>query len=649
MHMAKPPSVSFSSQFGAQLPERQLSILQAMQIAAQQIDEGYLPQAEAILRQILQQRPRHAGAIHLMGVLAHRAGKTGLGVDLIGKAIEIQSNSSQFHANRGEMCRILHRFDQAIYHGELAVALEPDNGRHHSNLGIAYFDKKDYVRAEACQHQALQFQPNLVQALNNLGNIRNELNDKDGAIKYYRRVLELAPNNHETMNNLSLALLDQGRLDEVEVCCRQALEIRPGFAEVYSTLLFALSHDPKVSVAELFLQHQEFERNFGRQHRVTWLPHDNNRDPLRRLKIGFVSGDLRNHAVAHFIEPVWRELDRQQLEIVAYSVYPTEDKQTGRLKMLSDNWVNASLLSDADLAARIRTDRIDILFDLSGHTAFNRLQVFARKPAPVQVAWIGYPHTTGLHAMDYRISDPYRMPPGMEAQFVEKVVRMPTCGTFSNLTDAPPVNPLPALGSGAVTFGSFQRPGKLGEATLELWRKVLNAVPDSRMLIGAIEGRSLKSRLCDYFDARGISTSRLEFYPKLSKNDYLSLHHKVDILLDTYPFPGGTTANHGMIMGVPTLTMTGKSPASWQCAAILMRLGMDDWVAHDEAAFVARAQYWAAHLTELANLRSVLRQHFMDSPLNRPESVARGLEAALRIMWKRWCAGQAAENFQVDP
>jgi predicted O-linked N-acetylglucosamine transferase (SPINDLY family) len=199
-----------------------------------------------------------------------------------------------------------------------------------------------------------------------------------------------------------------------------------------------------------------------------------------------------------------------------------------------------------------------------------------------------------------------------------------------------------------VTFGSFQRPGKLGEATLELWSKVLNAVPNSRMLIGAIDGASLQGRLTEYFAARGIEQSRLDFHPQASMNDYLALHHEVDILLDTYPFPGGTTANHGLLMGVPTLTMTGKSAASWQGAAILMRLGMKDWIAHDEAAFVGMAQYWAANLPDLAKQRSGLRQHFMTSPLNRPETVARGLEAALRIMWQRWCAGQPAESFQVN-
>lgn len=619
-----------------------------MQIAAQQIDGGQLPQAETILRQILQQQPRHAGALHLMGVLAHRAGKTGLAVELIGKAIEIQPNVAQFHANRGEMCRILNRLDQAIHHGELAVALMPGAAEYHSNLGIAYFDNKDYPRAEACQQKALQLQPNLVQALNNLGSIRNELKDKNGAIECYRRVLEVAPDHHEAMHNLSLTFLGQGQMAESEAYCRQALETRPDYAEAFSNLLFTLSHDPKISVAALSAAHQEFELRFGKPHRASWLPHANNRDPQRRLRVGFVSGDLRNHAVAHFIEPVWRALDRQQLAIVAYSTHPAIDNQTNKLRIQTDQWVDASTLSDTDLAARIRADNIDILFDLSGHTAHNRLQVFARKPAPIQVAWIGYPHTTGLVAMDYRISDPCRMPPGLETQFVEKVVRLPSSGTFANLTDAPPVNALPALTRGAVTFGSFQRPGKLGEATLALWSKALNAVPGSRMLVGAIDDAGLQGRLSEYFAACEIAPSRLDFHPQVSMNDYLALHHEVDILLDTTPFPGGTTANHGLLMGVPTLTMTGESAASWQCAAILMRLGMEDWIARDEAAFVELAQHWATNLPALAALRSGLRQHFMTSPLNRPETVARGLEAALRIMWQRWCAGKPAENFKVN-
>jgi protein O-GlcNAc transferase len=629
-------------------PPRRIPVAQALRLAAQQVDAGRLQPAEAILRQILERQPGHADALHLLGVLAHKAGKTARAVDLIGKAIEIRPNVAQFHSNRGEMCRLLGRLDEAILHGEQAVNLDPVQSIALSNLGIAYFDKRNYGRAEACQTKALELAPAMIQALNNLGCIRAALKDGDGAIVCFRNVLEIAPNQSETLNNLGLTFMELGSHGEAKTSFRRALEIKPDFAEAHTNLLFALLHDSSSTDDEQATAIKSFEHYCGTPHRVSWRPHPNIRDPLRRLRIGFVSGDLRSHAVAHFIEPVWRELDRQKFAIFAYSTHPADDDYTRRLKSLTDEWVDAALLPDTSLAERIRTDGIDILVDLSGHTAHNRLQVFARKPAPIQATWIGYPGTTGLSAMDYRITDPYRMPRGMEKQFTEKVVRLPTCGTFENLTDAPPVNELPALTLGIVTFGSFQRPSKLGEATLALWCKVLNAVPNSRMLIGAIDDTSVQSKLTRYFAGQGIPLSRLEFHSKVSMYDYLMLHNKLDMLLDTYPYPGGTTTNHGLLMGIPVLTMTGRSVVSWQGAAVLMRLGMKDWVAHDEAAFVGIARLWSDNLPALATLRSGLRERFLTSQLNRPETVARGLENAFQAMWKRWCDGLPAESLQVD-
>ncbi len=630
------------------MPSQKIPVVQALNLAARQIDAGQPQAAEAILRQILQQQPEHAAALHLMGVLVHKAGKTGLAVELIGKAIGIQPNVAQFHSNRGEMCRMLKRLDEAIHHGEQAVRLNPDQATAHSNLGVAYYDKNDYGRAAACQKTALELDPSLIQAWNNLGSIWNRLKDAEGAIACYRKVLEIVPDSAETMNNLGLTLLEQGSHSEAKASYRQALKINPNYAEAHSNLLFVLVHDAATSAAELSAAYQAFEQQFGEPHRAAWRPHANDRNLHRRLRVGFVSGDLRNHAVARFIEPVWHALDRQNLAVIAYSTHAETDDCARQLKMLTDEWIDAAPLSNSTLAERIRADGIDILIDLSGHTAHNRLQVFARKPAPIQATWIGYPGTTGLRAMDYRISDPYRMPPGMEAQFVEKVVRLPSSGTFAQLTDAPTVNELPALTRGHVTFGSFQRPDKLSNATLALWSKVLKAMPEPRMLIGAASDPNLQSRLAGYFASHGIASSRLDFYPQVSMNDYMALHHKVDILLDTYPYPGGTTTNHGLLMGVPTLTMVGESVVTWQGAATLMRLGMGDWVAHDEAAFVGLAQQWAANLPALATLRSGLRQRFLTTPLNHPETVARGLEAALRIMWQRWCEGLPAESFQVD-
>jgi predicted O-linked N-acetylglucosamine transferase (SPINDLY family) len=240
------------------------------------------------------------------------------------------------------------------------------------------------------------------------------------------------------------------------------------------------------------------------------------------------------------------------------------------------------------------------------------------------------------------------MPAGTESQFTEKMIRLPSSKAFAHLMDTPAVNELPALASGHVTFGSFQRLNKLGDATLELWSKVLNALPESRMLIGSASDAHLQNRLIERFAALGIDSARLDLHPQVSMEAYLALHHKIDILLDTCPHPGLTTTNHGLMMGVPTITLAGESVISWQGASILMRLGMDDWVARDDDDFVRIARHRVENLPALAQLRTGLRERFTTSPLNRPETVARGLEAALRTAWQRWCAGRPAESFQVD-
>ena len=414
----------------------------------------------------------------------------------------------------------------------------------------------------------------------------------------------------------------------------------------YSNWLFTTSHDASLTPAQVLAAHIDFDRRYGRPLHADWQPHTNLKDATKRLRVGFVSGDLRRHAVAHFIEPIWRAFDRAQIEILAYSSSTRQDQKTLDLKALTDHWVDVAAFTDAQLADRVRCDGVDILFDLSGHTKDNRLMAFARKPAPVQVSGIGYPNTTGLSAIDYRISDAFRMPLGLEAQYVEKVVRIPCASVFEQ-GPAPPVNALPALSTGVVTFGSFQRGTKITASTLQLWSRVLAALPQSRMLIGAMSDARSQERVRAVFGAAGVAASRVVFHPRVPMHDYLALHHQVDILLDSHPYPGGTTTNHGLMMGVPTLTRVSDSVVSWQGAATLLRLGLTQWVAHDDDAYVRLAQQWATDLPALASLRAGMRQRIDDNPLRQPSVVAAGMQAAFREIWKRWCAGRPVEGFTV--
>jgi predicted O-linked N-acetylglucosamine transferase (SPINDLY family) len=333
----------------------------------------------------------------------------------------------------------------------------------------------------------------------------------------------------------------------------------------------------------------------------------------------------------------------------AYSNSAIEDAVTKRLQSQFAHWRSVARLPDESLAEQIRSDAIDILVDLSGHTAKNRLMTFARKPAPIQASWLGYPGTTGLTAIDYYISDGRILPPGkFDNQFTEKIVRLPACAPFSPYHRSPPLNGLPALVDGVTTFGSFNRLNKLSPEVISLWAGLLRVVPKSRMLIGAMNEGGGQEFLVNWFAREGVESDRLCFHKRCSIYDYLLLHHQVDICLDTFPYTGGTTTSHALWMGVPTLTLAGDTVAGRSSAAILSQAGLQDFIANDPVEFVHKGVFWSENLPELAGIRAELRQRVSASAMGQAGVVADSLARALRIMWERYCAGMPAESFEID-
>jgi len=305
-------------------------------------------------------------------------------------------------------------------------------------------------------------------------------------------------------------------------------------------------------------------------------------------------------------------------------------------------------LLDADLAEKICSDGIDILIDLSGHTAYNRLPVFARKPAPLQASWIGYPGTTGLESMDYFFCDKRWLPQGQFAsQFTEKLAYLPATAAFQPETTAPAVSELPALHNGYVTFGSFNRMDKVNRATIQIWAQVLRAVPDARMLLGNVTGDENKQRVIDWFEHAGVAVERLDLRPRSDMATYLALHSEVDVCLDTLPYGGGTTVYHALWMGVPTVTLAGSTPASRQATCILGHCGLDEFVCDDVESFVRKSILTASSVDVLSTIRTGMRERVLTSPLGQPALVAKGLERALRMMWERWCAELPAQSLDV--
>jgi predicted O-linked N-acetylglucosamine transferase (SPINDLY family) len=594
--------------------------------------------------------PEDAGIWDNLGAALNASGEFDRAAAAYERSLQLDPNNANVLSNAAANAGDAGRDAAARAYAERALALDPALAQAHLALGNAAARLGDTAAALDSLGQAVRLAPALPQAHLSLGNALQLGGDTPGAIRATLRAAELAPNYPDAQQNLGRFHHDLGLADLAARHYRAALRLQPQRLDAWSGWLLCLAHDASVSAAELFAAHREFGEFVERPWRARWGGWTNPRNRHKRLRVGFVSGDLREHAVAHFIEPIWRALDRDAIEIVAYSTQPAEDARSAALKQLADAWHNVAALSDNALEATIRASNIDILIDLAGHTAHHRLGVFARKPAPLQVSWIGYPNTTGLMAIDYRlVSNGAAQAGELDAGFSEKLVYLPLGTVFQPPPALPPVNPLPALTRGYLTFGNFNRPIKLSEAALGLWCKVMNALPDSRMLIAAVSEAAVRERIAGRFAAGGVAADRLDFRPRLEMQDYLKLHHEIDLILDTFPFSGGTVTNQALWMGVPTLTLGGDTLPQRQGAGIMIRAGLGDWVAQGEAAFVERALAVARNPAQLAALRARLRAELAAGEPASTARAARLVESALRSMWQRWCAGAPARSFQVAP
>ena len=653
-------------------------------LASALLELGQIETALASYRSAVAIKPNFAVAWANLGNALRRLGKSEEARGSIRKALELDPNNARAHSSLGNALKDLGLFDDAVASHRRALQLRPDVAETHSNLGDALRDLGQFEDAVASCRQALKIDPNCVTAYNNLGNAlaalgraqeavscyRQGLEIKSDfvqlhfnlgkvlrdfgrpaeAVVSYRRAIEIHPDYVDAHNNLGNALLDLGQLAAAAECYRRALMLKPDFSNAHASLLFCLSHQEAIGAQVLFAEHCSFGEKVEAPLRAAWPPQRNVRDPARCLQVGFVSGDLRDHAVAGFLEPLLAHLAASAgLSLHAYYNHATEDSVSARLRTHIKHWHRIASLSEAALAQRIIDDEIDILIDLSGHTAENRLLTFARKPAPVQASWIGYPGTTGLTAMDYYLADRHFLPQAeFDSQFIEKLVYLPANAPFMADRTAPAVNALPALHSGHVTFGSFNRISKLSRSTVRAWAQLLRALPDSRMLLGGMPRDHEYDWLVEWFVQEGIARNRLRTYPRCETPEYLALHHEVDMCLDTFPYAGGTTTSHALWMGVPTLTLAGHTPPGRQGAAMLGQVGLEAFVAKDADDFLRKGLYWAKDLAALAAVRSGLRQRLAQSPACQPEVIAAALERALRSMWQRWCAGLPPASIDVS-
>lgn len=583
--------------------------------AAALFAQGRHDEAEAAARSLVERFPQHPFGWKLMGGVAHRRGAA----------------------------------EQALHGMAMATRFGPDDAETLSNLGMLLMRANRLDEAEIILRRAIAHDPDNADAHNHLAITLAELGRLLDAQTSASRALAIAPHHERSSITYALILQTQSRLPEAVAAYRALLERNPDNVDAYSNLLFCLSELNGITPEALFAEHLQYGRQVERSVAAP-APFANTPDPERRLRVGFVSGDLRGHAVASFIDPVFERLaGRPGVESYAYYTHTLNDATSERLRSHLDHWRGVSMLDDAELEQLVRADGIDILFDLSGHTSFNRLPAFARRMAPLQVSWIGYPGTTGLAAMDYVLADRKFLPHGrFDHLFTEKLVQLPLSVPFVPHAHAPDVVPLPALERGHLTFGSFNRLSKINRQVVQAWAALLRAVPDARLLVAGMPEGDGHGQLLAWLEDEGIAQDRLEFHGRAGMIDYLALHNRVDLALDTFPYTGGTTTLHAGWMGVPTLTLAGGTVPGRQSASFLEHNGLTQFIASDAADFVARGTAICADLSALAAIRAGLRGRFILPESDTMTRVADGVEQALRLMWRRWCQGLPPASFEVS-
>jgi len=643
--------------------------------AVDDLNEGHLAKAEQAFTYILARWPGYAEAMDLLGVVYAKTGRLPDAAAIMQKAIANNPNLAGFHNNLGNVLSALGRRADAVACYQRALALRPDDAQTHNNLGstlytmarlddaAAAYERALNIRPEypealsnygnvlidlgriadavVCNRKALALNPAYPVAHNNLGNGLRRLGQYEDAVQAYIRALELKPLYADALCNLAETLKEQGRALEALPFYEKAMAVDPRQAGIHSNLLLALNSIDTLSRAAAYAEHKRWGERFA----LATPTHANVKDPAKRLRVGYVSPDLRKHSVAYFIEPVIAAHDRGHVEVFCYANVAIADAVTARIKESADGWRDIRGLSDDDAAAMIRADGIDILVDLAGHTMDGRLPLFALKPAPVQVTHLGYPNTTGLAAVDGRLTDSVADPEGESGRYhTERLIRLANgflC--YQPPADAPAVAPPPVLANGFVTFGSCNNLAKIGPAAIAAWAAILTRVPDARLFLKSkpLADDGTRRRLAQRFAEHGIADERLVMTGWIVDGNHLAVYNRVDVGLDTFPYNGTTTTCEALWMGVPVVTMAGDRHAARVGASLLTRVGLAELIANEPEAYVARAVALANDRARLGALRAGLRETVARSALCDAQRFTRTLEAAYRDLWRAWC-GQTA-------
>lgn len=645
------------------------------------VEKGLFDQAEQIVVALMKRQPVDGKALHLAGFIAHRKGDQSRAVSLISKAIECSPQNGLYYFNLGNAHLASGAIELGIASLQRATQMSPERTDAWLNLGLALIEAKRFPEAVTALEQVLALAPEydvdlaFASALVGAGTMQNESGmvdraitlleskPKEGyeryaagvilaralehrnrlseAIKQYQALLETDPEHFGIRNNLARCLVQLGRVDEARNHYRSCVKAAPDKFHAFSALLAGLNYEPDITPEA----HEAEVRDWETQRALPHYPQNpefpNDRDLDRPLKIGYLSPDLRQHVVGHNFLPVLEHRNRERFSVACYHIGEQADDLSHRIAALSDDWRHIHGASDDEVAAAIRQDGIDILVDLSGHTSKTQPLIFARKPAPVQVSWLGYFDTTGLATMDWFITDPYSSPPDQQQYFSERLYRMPHTRLYYHpYPDMPAVGELPAKRNGYVTFGCLNNLAKINTQVLDLWAQILTALPASRLLIQTLALCDKLNR--DRFRAlcveRGIDPARLELRPATRLEKFAQTYQEIDIALDPFPFCGGFTSFDALWMGVPVVTLEQQRLVGRQTLSMLMNLELPELIARTRADYLAIALDLSRDWMKLQILRSELRSRFIQSPLIDDRHFIQGLEQAYRFFWKSWCA-----------
>jgi len=598
------------------------------------MDLGQLDSAAAACRRALELQPHFPGACNNLGTILFRRGQFDAAVAAYQQALRLQPDFAEAYHNLGVALSSRGRTEEALAAYRRAFQLRPELPGLCNNMGIALAERGCFEEAIATYREAIRLDPRHAEAHSNLGIALARQGQLDEAVATYRRAIELRPDLAEAHNNLGNAFKDQGLLDEAIASSRRALDLQPGNAVIHSNLICTLHFLPGGERA-VESEQKRWARKFDGPAKRFVLPLDCDRSPHRRLRVGYVSSDFRQHSVGYNVLPLFEQHDCEQFEVLCYSAAIRADAMTERFQALAGTWRDVGAISDGRLARMIHDDRIDILVDLGQHTAGNRLSVFAHRPAPVQVSFAGYPASAGLELIPFRISDRY-----LEAEATGSDGRVHSIDSFWCFDPAGAqveINELPARENGWATFGCLNNFCKVNEPMLNLWASVLAEAKDSRLILLSFAG-SHQQRTLEILRRKGIEGHRVEFVAPRARQAYLELYRRLDIVLDSFPYNGHTTSLEALWMGVPVVSLVGRTAVSRAGLSQLSNVGLPELAAFSESDFVSIATLLARDLVRLAELRNTLRSRMQASLLMDATHFTRSIEAAYRTMWRQWCA-----------